>query len=276
MKVIHATHPVDFKQYNTQKIRENFLLNNLVEPNAINCVYTHYDRMIAGAATPINQALQLPTYDELKSDYFLQRREMGIINIGASGTIKVDGTTYNIDYLDCLYVGKGCQNIEFSSNNAAQPATYILMSCPAHQQYPVQLLKQKDATPSQLGSSATANNRVINKYIHLDGLKSCQLVMGVTNFIEGSVWNTMPCHTHERRMEIYFYFNIPVNQAVLHIMGEPQETRHMFIANNQAIVSPPWSVHSGVGTTSYSFIWAMAGENMAFTDMDAVEIKDLR
>lgn len=276
MRIIHAAHPTDFKHYDTSKIRDRFLLNNLVEANKINCVYTHYDRMITGAAMPVNQPLQLNTYDELKSEYFLQRRELGIINIGHTGTVTVNNTVYELDNLDCLYIGKGKENVVFNSNTASNPAKFILMSSPAHKEFDVQLMKQKNATPAELGSSATANHRIINKYIHADGLQSCQLVMGVTNFIQGSVWNTMPCHTHERRMEIYFYFNIPAQQTVLHIMGEPQETRHLFIANEEAIVSPPWSVHSGVGTASYSFIWAMAGENMAFTDMDAVAIQDLK
>jgi 4-deoxy-L-threo-5-hexosulose-uronate ketol-isomerase len=276
MKIIHQVHPEDFVRYNTQQIREKFLLDKLVVAGKIECVYTHYDRMIVGAAVPTNAPLQLETYDQLKSEYFLSRREIGILNVGGDGKITVDGESYELSKLDCLYIGKGKQKVHFHSNDASTPAKFMLFSCPAHQEYPTQLMKPAEASPAELGSLTNNNHRTINKYIHADGLKSCQLVMGVTNFKEGSIWNTMPAHTHDRRMEAYFYFDLAEGQRVIHFMGEPQETRHMFLDNEQGIVSPAWSIHSGVATANYSFIWAMAGENMAFTDMDAVNIKDLR
>jgi len=276
MKIIHQVHPEDFVRYNTQQIREKFLLQNLVQPDTLNAVYTHYDRMIVGAANPVAQSLTLPTYDQLKSDNFLDRREVGILNIGGAGTIKVDGENFELVKLDCLYIGKGKKEVIFSSNDKGAPAKFIFFSCPAHAEYPVQLMRSADATPAEMGSAATANHRVINKYIHLDGLKSCQLVMGMTQFKEGSLWNTMPSHLHDRRMEAYFYFDLPENQRVIHFMGEPHETRHMFLNNEEAILSPAWSIHSGVATASYSFIWAMAGENMSFTDMDFIDITKLQ
>jgi 4-deoxy-L-threo-5-hexosulose-uronate ketol-isomerase len=276
MKIIHAVHPEDFINYNTQKIREKFLLENLVSPGKIECAYTHYDRMIVGAAMPTGTPLQLNTYDQLKSDYFLARREIGIVNIGGAGSISVDGENFDLQKLDCLYIGKGKQNIQFNSTDAKAPAKFIFFSCPAHQEYPNQLMKAADATPAELGSLENNNHRTINKYVHADGLKSCQLVMGVTSFKAGSIWNTMPPHTHDRRMEAYFYFDLAEGQRIIHFMGEPQETRHMFLNNEQAILSPSWSIHSGVATGNYSFIWAMAGENMAFTDMDAVPIQTLQ
>jgi 4-deoxy-L-threo-5-hexosulose-uronate ketol-isomerase len=277
MRIIHAVHPEDFVKYNTQQIREKFLIDRLVEPGAINCVYTHYDRMVTGAATPAIAALTLGTYDALKSDNFLDRREMGIINIGSAGSVSVDGDVYELDKLDCLYIGKDKKEIIFKGNDSAEtPAKFIFFSCPAHAAYPVQLMKAVDATPAEMGSGETANHRTINKYIHTDGLKSCQLMLGVTNFKQGSIWNTMPPHLHDRRMEAYFYFDLPESQRVIHFMGEPHETRHLFLNNEEAVVSPSWSIHSGVATAAYSFIWAMAGENISFTDMDAVNIKTLQ
>jgi 4-deoxy-L-threo-5-hexosulose-uronate ketol-isomerase len=276
MKIIHQVHPEDFVHYTTQKIREKFLLDNIVVAGKIECVYTHYDRMIIGAAVPTTSALQLTTYEQLKADYFLSRREIGILNIAGNGKISIDGENYDLGKLDCLYIGRGKRNIEFSSSDKSTPAKFIFFSCPAHQEYPTQLMKPSQASPTELGSLDNNNHRTINKYIHADGLKSCQLVMGVTTFKQGSVWNTMPPHTHDRRMEAYFYFDLAEGQRVIHFMGEPQETRHMFLNNEQGIVSPAWSIHSGVATANYSFIWAMAGENMAFTDMDAVNIKDLQ
>ena len=276
MKIIHQVHPEDFASYNTQQIRNKFLLENLVQADKIECVYTHYDRMIVGAATPVKQALKLETYDQLKSENFLDRREIGIVNIGGNGSISVDGEKFELEKLDCLYIGKGKKDIQFSSVDAANPAKFILHSCPAHMEYPTRLMKPAEALPATLGSLDNNNERTINKYIHADGIKSCQLVMGVTNFKKGSIWNTMPPHLHDRRMESYFYFDLPEGQRVIHFMGEPHETRHMFLNNEQAILSPAWSIHSGCATASYSFIWAMAGENMAFTDMDPVPVQSLQ
>ena len=276
MKIIHQVHPEDFKGYGTKQIRDKFLLDGLVVPGQINTVYTHYDRMVVGAACPQAAALELPTYEQLKSTHFLSRREMGIINIGEAGTVTVDGAAYQLGKLDCLYIGKGDKKVLFGTADSHQAAKFIFFSCPAHQEYPVQQLRPSEATPAELGSLENNNHRTINKYIHADGLKSCQLVLGVTNFKAGSIWNTMPPHTHDRRMEVYFYFDLAPGQRIIHFMGEPQETRHMFLDNEQAIVSPSWSIHSGVATGNYSFIWAMAGENMVFTDMDAVSLQSLQ
>jgi 4-deoxy-L-threo-5-hexosulose-uronate ketol-isomerase len=276
MKIIHQVHPEDFAKYSTSQIREKFLLENLVQADKIECAYTHYDRMIIGAAHPVNQSLQLGTYEQLKADYFLARREIGIINIAGTGTVSVDGENFTVDKQDCLYIGKGKQKVVFSSDDKSSPAKFIFFSCPAHAEYPTRLMKPAEALPAELGSLENNNHRVINKYIHLDGIKSCQLVMGLTNFKKGSIWNTMPPHLHDRRMESYFYFDLPENQRVIHFMGEPHETRHLFLNNEQAILSPSWSIHSGTATANYSFIWAMAGENMVFTDMDPVPVQSLK
>ena len=276
MKVIHSVHPEDFSNYDTKKIRENFLLENLVQPDKIECVYTHYDRMIIGAANPVDQALQLGTYEQLKADHFLSRREIGIINIAGNGYVTVDGEKFELEKQDCLYIGKGKEKIIFSSINKSSAAKFIFFSCPAHQEFPTRLMKPAEALPAEMGSLDNNNHRVINKYIHNDGIQSCQLVLGVTNFKKGSIWNTMPPHLHDRRMESYFYFDLAEGQRVIHFMGEPNETRHIFLNNDQAILSPPWSIHSGVATANYSFIWAMAGENKVFTDMDPVPVQSLK
>ena len=276
MKIIHQVHPEDFAKYNTEQIRQKFLLQQLVVPGKIECAYTHYDRMIVGAATPVGAAIKLETYDRLKSENFLDRREIGIVNIGGNGTITVEGEVFDLEKQDCLYIGKGRKDVQFSSKNDTTPAKFIFFSCPAHAEYPVRLMKPAEALPAEMGSLDNNNHRVINKYIHMDGIKSCQLVLGVTNFKKGSIWNTMPPHLHDRRMEAYFYFDLPEGQRIIHFMGEPHETRHMFLNNEEAILSPSWSIHSGTATASYSFIWAMAGENMAFADMDAVPVAGLR
>jgi 4-deoxy-L-threo-5-hexosulose-uronate ketol-isomerase len=276
MKIIHQVHPEDFKKYDTAQIRERFLLENLVTADEISCAYTHYDRMVVGAATPVSKTLKLETYDQLKSENFLDRREVGIINIAGNGTVEVDGEKFDLEKQDCLYIGKGKKNVVFSSANPSAPAKFIFFSCPAHAEYPTKLMKPAEAMPAAMGSLDNNNERTINKYIHNDGIESCQLVLGVTNFAKGSIWNTMPPHLHDRRMEAYFYFDLPENQRIIHFMGEPQETRHMFLNNEQAILSPSWSIHSGVATANYSFIWAMAGENMVFTDMDAVSVGSLK
>ncbi len=276
MKVIHSVHPEDFSNYDTKKIRENFLLENLVQPDKIECVYTHYDRMIIGAASPVDQSLQLGTYGQLKADHFLSRREIGIINIAGNGYVTVEGEKFELEKQDCLYIGKGKEKIIFSSVNKSSPAKFIFFSCPAHQEFPTRLMKPLEALPAEMGSLDNNNHRVINKYIHNDGIQSCQLVLGVTNFKKGSIWNTMPPHLHDRRMESYFYFDLAEGQRIIHFMGEPNETRHIFLNNDQAILSPPWSIHSGVATANYSFIWAMAGENKVFTDMDPVPVQSLK
>ena len=275
MQVLQAVHPEDFKQYNTGTIRQRFLMEDLVKDDAIVFVYSHYERMITGVARPISKALSLDTYENLRAGTFLERREIGIINVGGEGTVTVDGEKFTLQKMDCLYVGKGVNKVSFESVSSDAPAIFFLLSTPAHQTYPTAKMESTDATPVQLGSGETANNRTIYKYIHLDGIKSCQLVMGLTVMHPGSVWNTMPPHVHDRRSEVYFYFDVPEGHAVFHYMGEPQQTRHMVVKNYQAIVSPPWSIHSGSGTASYSFIWAMGGENLVFTDMDPAPVSTL-
>ena len=275
MQTRYASSPKEMAAMNTAELRENFLIESLMEADKINFVYSHFDRVVTGAAMPI-QPISLPTYNALKSDYFLERREMGAINIGGDGVIIADGKKYPLSKLDCLYLGLGTKDVVFTSVDAANPAQFVLLSTPAHRDCTNKLMKKEDASPVELGAVETANQRTIYKYIHDEGLRSCQLGMGLTVLKTGSVWNTMPAHVHDRRMEIYFYFDVPETHRVVHFMGQSQETRHMFVANNQAIISPPYSIHSGCGTASYSFIWAMAGENYTFTDMDFVEIKDLR
>lgn len=276
MKILHGVHPDDFRKYDTSAIRKHFLLQDLGQDNQANFVYSHYDRMVAGIVKPGVQRIPLSNYHNLRSEYFLERREMGIINVGGTGEIIVDGERFSLDKLDCLYLGRGIKAVEFSSKDIHQTAVFFILSAPAHASYPATFMSGHTAAKVDLGATHTANQRTICKYIHKDGIRSCQLVMGLTILHPGSVWNTMPAHTHDRRMEVYFYFDVPDDQRVFHYMGEPTETRHIIIGNHEAVVSPPWSIHSGSGTTNYSFIWGMAGENMEFTDMDAVQIKDLR
>ncbi|MFM6975446.1 MAG: 5-dehydro-4-deoxy-D-glucuronate isomerase [Sphingobacteriaceae bacterium] len=276
MKVLQAVHSDDFKSYQTDKIRERFLLDGLKEPNKANFVYAHYDRMITGIITPAGESVALGNYPILRAEYFLERREMGIINVGGAGSIEADGTTYELAKLDCLYLGKGVKSVKFSSKNAADPAIFYALSAPAHQSYPTAFLAHQDAYSAQLGSIETANERKIARYIHKDGIQSCQLVMGLTILSKGSVWNTIPPHTHDRRMEVYFYFDVDADQCVFHYMGEPQETRHIIVTNHEAVVSPSWSIHSGSGTKNYSFIWGMAGENLDYADMDSFPVNELR
>jgi 4-deoxy-L-threo-5-hexosulose-uronate ketol-isomerase len=276
MQQRYAISMKEAKQFSTDEIREHFLMESLLQDNTIQFIYTHYDRMMIGGAKPVQDKLTLETYPELRSTAFLERRELGIINVGGEGTVEVDGTSYELSKLDCLYAGMGIDSVTFSSKNADNPALYYLLSSPAHVNHPTRLMKKEEASPSELGTLATANQRTIYKYIHLQGIQSCQLVMGLTVLKEGSVWNTMPSHVHDRRMEAYFYFDVPQGHAVVHFMGQPQETRHLFVANHQAIVSPPWSIHAGCGTSNYAFIWGMAGENKDYADMDAVAIPQLR
>lgn len=276
MKVIHSVHPEDFKSYQTQQIRDRFLLENLVQDGAINCVYTHYDRMIVGGAKPIGMPLSLENYDNLRAEYFLERREIGIINVSGDGQVTADGVVYDVNRLDCLYIGKGTKDVKFASKSAEEPAVFFILSSPAHATYPTRLMTNDEAAKVYAGDISTANKRTINKYIYLEGIKSCQLVMGLTILETGSIWNTMPSHVHDRRMESYFYFDVPTGHKVVHYMGEGHETRHIMLDNYQAIVSPPWSIHSGSGTSNYNFIWGMAGENLDYTDMDVIATPDLR
>lgn len=275
MQIKYAVHPTDVKAYDTTRLRAEFHSSNILEKNNIKLVYTHYDRFIYGGIIPLDKALKLPVYEELKSDYFLQRRELGVSNIGGLGRVKVDGKSFTLDTLDTLYVGKGNKEVIFESVDSANPAKYYLNSTPAHHEYPTVLATKADATIVELGSQSTANERTIFQYIHEDGIQSCQLVMGYTELKPGNVWNTFPPHTHERRMEVYFYFDLPADQVVLHLMGQPQETRHIIMKNEDAVVSPPWSIHSGAGTSAYKFFWGMGGENKAFTDMDGVPLTEV-
>jgi 4-deoxy-L-threo-5-hexosulose-uronate ketol-isomerase len=268
--------PAEVSTMTTEELRSNFLIASLMQADAVKLVYTHYDRMIIGGIIPVNKTITLPAYNTLKAKFFLERRELGVINVGGDGEIKVDGKSFNINKLDCLYVGKGCQKVSFKSKNKDNPAKFYLLSTPAHHSYATRLMKKEKAMPMDMGAAATANRRTIYKYIHAAGIKSCQLVMGLTVLQEGSVWNTMPAHVHDRRMEAYFYFDVPQNQKVIHLMGEPDQTKHLVISNEDAVISPPWSIHSGCGTCSYGFIWGMCGENADYTDMDMVDINDLK
>jgi 4-deoxy-L-threo-5-hexosulose-uronate ketol-isomerase len=260
----------------TAETRSNFLVDGLMQPGEIKFVYSHYDRVIVGSAVPVDKPILLGNYPELRAEYFLERRELGIINIGGPGEIIVDTETFAIGKLDCVFAGKGSSKVEFKSLDKSNPAMYYLLSAPAHQAYPARLLKKEAAAPVTIGSPETSNLRTIYKYIHLEGIRSSQLVMGLTVLATGSVWNTMPSHTHDRRMEMYFYFDVQSGQVVMHFMGQPQETRHLVMQNNEAVISPPWSIHSGCGTINYSFIWGMAGENQVYSDMDPVAINELR
>jgi 4-deoxy-L-threo-5-hexosulose-uronate ketol-isomerase len=266
----------EVKQMDTEELRANFLIEKIFSADEFQFVYSHYDRMIVGGIMPINKTNVLPVYEELKSTYFLERRELGVINVGGDGEIKVNDKSYSLSKLDCLYIGKDNDKVSFKSIKKNKPAKFYLLSAPAHHAYKVQLMKKEKASPLDLGAVETANERTVYKYIHAEGLKSCQLVMGLTTLKAGSVWNTIPTHTHDRRMEAYFYFDVIDTQRVFHFMGEPQQTRHLLVANEQAVISPPWSIHSGAGTSNYSFIWGMAGENFDYTDMDVVALKDVR
>ncbi len=269
-------HPGEVKTMDTERLRESFAITDLMSENKSRFVYSHYDRMITGGVVPVKEVISLPNYQALKSDFFLERREMGIINIGGEGTITADGVAYPLSKLDCLYLPKGTREVSFESNMENQPAYYYVLSAPAHHAYEPQLMKNRDAVAEHLGETKTSNQRTIYKYIHEKGIKSCQLVMGLTILKEGNVWNTMPAHTHNRRMEVYLYFDVNEGQRVFHFMGRPDETRHLVLANHQAVISPPWSIHSGCGTSSYSFIWGMAGENQSFADMDFIEMGILK
>jgi 4-deoxy-L-threo-5-hexosulose-uronate ketol-isomerase len=267
----YACSPNEVRTFDTAKLRANFLIDNLMKAGEINGVYSHYDRMITLGAMPTNSTIKLPNYhDFTKRDNFLDRRELGIINVGGAGSITVDGEVIAMNNKDCLYIGMGKKEVIFQSESADNPAVFYMNSSPAHKEYPTQKASKANANPVELGTPETCNERTIFQYIHLNGIKSCQLVMGFTELKVGSIWNTFPPHVHDRRMEVYFYFDLPANQTVCHLMGQPEETRHIFMKNHQAVISPNWSIHSGAGTSNYSFIWAMAGENMEFTDMDPV------
>ena len=276
MKQRYHNSPKEVMQMSTADLRENFLIENVMQPCTLQLTYSHYDRVIIGGVVPAGSAVALENFENLKAEFFLERRELGVINVGGPGSIEVDGQDYALGKLDCLYVGRSSRNVLFKSDDAAQPARYYLLSAPAHHDYPTTFMPKEQAMPTTIGSLETSNERTIYKYIHKEGIQSCQLVMGLTILNTGSVWNTMPAHTHDRRMEAYFYFDVPEDQAVVHFMGQPQETRHLLVHNHQAIISPPWSIHAGCGTRNYAFIWGMGGENKDYSDMDAVKISELR
>lgn len=268
--------PREVERMNTAELRQDFLIETLFVKGAANFVYSHYDRMVVGGIIPVDKPIDLPNYETLKSDFFLQRREAGIINIGGQGIIVADGESYQLENLSCLYLAKGTESVSFQSTDSEQPAHFYVFSAPAHKAFSNTLYSKEDAAPVTLGAMETANHRTIYKYIHNEGIDSCQVVMGLTVLQKGSVWNTMPAHTHDRRSEIYLYFDVPAEHGVMHFMGEPKQTRHLWVRDRQAIISPPWSIHAGSGTSNYSFIWAMAGENKDFTDMDFFELNEMR
>ncbi|MCR5670518.1 MAG: 5-dehydro-4-deoxy-D-glucuronate isomerase [Butyrivibrio sp.] len=287
MELRTASSPKDAKYYDTARLREEFLIDDLFKPDDIKLVYSHIDRIITGSAVPVKGELRLTAGEELRAEYFLQRREMGVINIGGDGEITIDGKKYEVLYKQGMYIGMGAKEISFASKDSKNPAKFYINSAPAHKTYPTVLIK-RDGTPSEdvviikdenkkeLGSLEQSNHRVINKYILPGQVESCQLEMGMTELKPGSVWNTMPCHTHDRRMEVYLYFDIPEDAIVMHFMGEPTETRHIVMRNEQAVISPSWSIHSGCGTQAYTFIWGMVGENQDFDDMDDCAMTNLK
>lgn len=286
MELRTAASPRDVKHYTTDRLREEFLIENVFVPEEIKLVYSHIDRIITGSATPVKKTLKLTAGEELRAEYFLQRREMGVINIGGPGQISVDGTTYAVGSREGMYIGMGKKEISFASADESNPAKFYINSAPAHREYPTVLIKP-EGTPAEgvvivkpenkveCGSLEESNHRTICKYILPGQVESCQLVMGMTHLEPGSVWNTMPCHTHDRRMEVYLYFDLPDDAFVMHYMGEPQETRHIVMRNEEAVISPSWSIHSGCGSRNYTFIWGMVGENQDFDDMDGVRNQDL-
>jgi 4-deoxy-L-threo-5-hexosulose-uronate ketol-isomerase len=276
MDVRFSTDPQSLKTKTTQELRSLFLMTTLFEPDAVPMVYSDIDRSITGSAVPVKGPLTLlSSKKEMAAEYFTERREVGVINIGGAGTIVVDGVSFALGKNDALYIGRESKLVVFHSAAADEPAAFYFVSYPAHTVYPTTLIKEADAQHVALGSTNDANKRTINKYILPGGVKSCQLVMGLTTLEAGSVWNTMPVHTHQRRSEVYMYFNLPDNAVVFHLMGEPSETRHIVLRNRQAVLSPSWSIHSGVATQNYSFIWAMGGENQVFDDMDGVHMTGL-
>ena len=276
MNIRYANNPKDSKLYTTDELRENYMVEKIFVPGELNLTYSHVDRIIFGGAVPVGGSIGLDAGRELGVQYFLERRELGVINLGGTGTVTLDGEEYKLENRDGLYVGAGIKDIKFGSDGNESPAKFYINSAPAHASYPTVKIEISKASPVKLGSLETSNKRTIYQYVHPNVCKSCQLLMGMTVLESGCVWNTMPCHTHDRRMEVYFYFNMDSNSRVFHIMGEPGETRHLVVANEQAVISPSWSIHSGVGTGSYTFIWGMVGENQVFDDMDAIKTVDLR
>ena len=280
MDIRYAANPRDVKRYTTEELRNEFLIENLYQEDSVTAVYSHVDRMVTMGCMPVKETVSIDkgidVWANFGTKYFLERREIGIFNIGGAGRILVDGTTYELGYKDCLYITMGAKSVLFESENAEKPTKFYMVSAPAHRSYETRLLKLADANKKPCGDAATSNKRVINQFIHPAVLPTCQLSMGMTVLESGSVWNTMPAHTHERRMEVYMYFEVPEDQVVFHMMGQGQETRHIVMKNEQAVISPSWSIHAGAGTSNYTFIWAMGGENQEFDDMDTIPITELK
>ena len=276
LDVRYANHPEDSKHYTTEELRKHYFIETIFVADDANLTYSHVDRIIAGGIMPVTKEVKLEGSKELGSEFFLERRELGVINIGGPGKIVVDGVEYKMNSRDGLYVGMGSKELTFSSDDAENPAKFYVNSAPAHTTYPIVKIDIEKANPVKLGSLANSNERTIFQYVHPAVCKSCQLLMGMTVLEPNNMWNTMPCHTHERRMEVYFYFNMQPETRVFHLMGEPTETRHIIVGNEQGVISPSLSIHSGVGTSNYTFIWGMVGENQTFTDMDHVAMEDLR
>ena len=280
MDIRYSCNQRDFKRYTTEEIRKEFLIEKLFETDQVTAVYSHVDRMVTLGVMPVKEKVSidkgLDIWHCFGTEFFLERRECGMFNVGGEGCVTVDGTVYELGYKDCLYITKGAREVFFASKDAACPAKFYIVSAPAHCSYETRLIRIADAAKRPVGALETSNKRVINQFIHPSVLKTCQLSMGMTVLEPGSVWNTMPSHTHERRMEIYMYFEVPEDQVVFHMMGQGQETRHIVMRNEEAVISPSWSIHSGAGTSNYTFIWAMGGENQEFDDMDNIPTQDLR
>ena len=275
-EVRYASHPNDAKHYDTAQLRENYLIEKVFTPDQVNMVYTMHDRMIAGGAMPVNEVVELQPIDILRNEYFLGRREIGIFNVGGKGIVKAGDKEYVLEYKEALYLGRGDRKVTFESADSSNPAKFYFCSSPAHATYPDHLTTRKDAVKMDLGTLEESNHRIINRMLVKEVVPTCQLQMGMTELMPGSTWNTMPAHTHERRMEVYFYFEIPEDQAVCHFMGQPQESRHIWMHNEQAVISPEWSIHSASATKNYTFIWAMCGENLDYNDMDGCATVNLK
>ncbi|MDM8084812.1 5-dehydro-4-deoxy-D-glucuronate isomerase [Cellulomonas cellasea] len=279
MEQRYATSPEHIPGMDTAELRRRYLVQDLFVADEVNAVYTHHDRVVLVGALPVTTTVVLPTFPEIRSDFFFEHREAGIVNVGGAGTVTVDGTVHTLAHGSCLYIGRGAKDVVFASTDVdgeRGPARFYAVSAPAHTAYPTTLVEAGQGNVRELGDPLTSNRRTLNQYIHENGVRSCQVVMGVTTLHPGSMWNTMPAHTHDRRMEAYLYFDVPEDARVIHILGEPSETRHLVVGNHEAIISPSWSVHSGVGTASYSFVWAMAGENQSFDDMDTFPVAEMR
>ena len=272
----YANHPNDSKKYDTNQLREHYMVEEIFSDDKAELTYSHVDRIIFGGIKPVNESLKLEAGKSMGVDYFLERREMGVINVGGEGIVSIDGEEFALNNKDGLYIGKGNKDIIFKSSNPKNPAKFYINSVPAHKEYKTVKIEIEKANPVKMGDNSTLNKRTIYQYVHPNVCESCQLLMGLTILEPGSAWNTMPCHTHERRMEVYFYFDMEEDTRVIHLMGEPTETRHLIVKNEQAIISPSWSIHSGVGTSNYTFIWGMCGENQTFTDMDHISMDTLR